>query len=39
MFFLDNKRILFGKTQHITPTEFKNSNNLIYYKHFIPNGI
>jgi hypothetical protein len=40
MFFLPkNKSLLFGKTQHVTPTEFKNSDNLICYKHFTPNGV
>jgi len=38
-FFPDNKSLLSGKTQHVTPTEFKNSDNLICYKHFTPNGV
>jgi len=39
MFFLDNKSVLSGKTQHATPTEFKNFDNLICYKHFTPSGV
>jgi len=39
MFFTDDKSVLFGKTQHVTPTEFKNSDNLLCYKHFTPSGV
>jgi len=36
MFFGDNKSLLFGKTQHVTPTEFKNPHKRFFYKHFTP---